>query len=310
MDATTGVTVNQSAYVNTNLGVGGITTLNGFLSGTSATFSSAVSVQANLSVTNSATPTFNLINTSGTGSGAQCIMNLATYTPGANASSCSIVTTDDGSFGNTFAIKQKTKGAATNSQFTSLLLDDTGNCTIAGGLTVGGATALTASNYGTYISNTGLSTSGGTITGNLAVNGTTTLGSNLIYNYAAVPSTANSLGYTIQGSFTNPGGTISTSEMTWFNLSALPMGVYIMTGSMTVSYLTSAAQLAVIIRNPSNSIITNGTAYGTTSSAGYTTVSITAYVSNTAVGLYKLDATSPSGSVTYVSGWFTAMRIA
>ena len=53
-------------------------------------------------------------------------MNLSTYAYGANAPPCSIVTTDDCNFGHSFAIKQTTKGAITNAQFTSFYLSDTG----------------------------------------------------------------------------------------------------------------------------------------------------------------------------------------
>jgi hypothetical protein len=56
-----------------------------------------------------------MIGSSGLGSGSQCIMNLSTYVYSLNASPCSIVVTDDGNFGCSFAINQKTKGAITNS---------------------------------------------------------------------------------------------------------------------------------------------------------------------------------------------------
>jgi hypothetical protein len=178
MDSTTGVTINTSGYVNTNFGVGGLTTLSGALSATSGAFSSTLTqggstvltssnystyitggsgglpttggtISGNLAVSGTttcssslnvtaSTPTFNMIGTSGTGAGAQCIMNLSPYIYSLNPSPCSVVITDDGSYGCSFAINQKTKGAIANSQFTSFLLDDVGTCTLTNNLKVTG----------------------------------------------------------------------------------------------------------------------------------------------------------------------------
>ncbi len=59
--------------------------------------------------------------------GAISQLNLSTYDTTTNAPNCSLVATDSGSYGCTFEIKQKTLGADTNSQFTSLFISSTGN---------------------------------------------------------------------------------------------------------------------------------------------------------------------------------------
>ena len=60
------------------------------------------------------------------GSGAKSQINLSTYNEGANQSSCSIIATDNGNFGSIFQINQKTSGAITNTQFTSLFINSSG----------------------------------------------------------------------------------------------------------------------------------------------------------------------------------------
>ena len=54
-----------------------------------------------------------MLGNSGVGSGSQCIMNLSTYVYALNQPPCSIVVTDDGNFGCSFAINQKIKGLIT-----------------------------------------------------------------------------------------------------------------------------------------------------------------------------------------------------
>ena len=68
----------------------------------------------------------------------------------------------------------------------------------------------------------------------------------------------------------------------------------------------------LIIRGPGHTIITNGQASAPTSTLGNTSVQIIQIVSNSVSGgqLYKLDAQLSGGSATYVSCWFSAVRIA
>jgi hypothetical protein len=61
------------------------------------------------------------------GSGAKSILNLTTYDNTTNSTSCSLIATDNGSFGASFQINQKTSGANTNTQFTSFFISPTGN---------------------------------------------------------------------------------------------------------------------------------------------------------------------------------------
>jgi hypothetical protein len=78
----------------------------------------------NLTISKSA-PLLTLKGSGGLGSISQ--INLSTYDEGANQSSCSILATDNGNFGATFQINQKTSGAITNTQFTSLFINASGN---------------------------------------------------------------------------------------------------------------------------------------------------------------------------------------
>ena len=83
------------------------------------------------------------INLMGTGGGNQnCAINLSTYNIGANAPACSIIIQDDGNYGCTLAIKQKTTGSISNTQFNTIGWDNSGNCTMYKNLNVSGATIL------------------------------------------------------------------------------------------------------------------------------------------------------------------------
>jgi hypothetical protein len=59
--------------------------------------------------------------------GAKSQINLSTFDVGDNQSNCSIIATDNGNFGATFQINQKTSGAITNTQFTSLFINASGD---------------------------------------------------------------------------------------------------------------------------------------------------------------------------------------
>jgi hypothetical protein len=68
------------------------------------------------------------------GLGATSQLNLSTYDHTTNLSPCSLIATDNGTFGSTFQIKQKTNGANANAQFTSLSIDASGNSTFIGSI--------------------------------------------------------------------------------------------------------------------------------------------------------------------------------
>ena len=61
------------------------------------------------------------------GSGATTQLNLSTYDTTTNLPNCSLIATDNGNYGATFQIKQKTAGADANAQFTSLYINASGN---------------------------------------------------------------------------------------------------------------------------------------------------------------------------------------
>ena len=107
------------------------------------------------------------------------------------------------------------------------------------------------------------------------MNGTTTLGSNLIYNYAAVPSTsANAIGYVITGTNANL-TTVTSTNQGYYNITNLPIGVYILMGNLTVGYVTSAQNVQVSIRSPGfSNVLPHGTSYGSTSSTGNVTINV------------------------------------
>jgi hypothetical protein len=66
------------------------------------------------------------------GTGATSQLNLSTYDHTTFLSPCSLIATDNGTFGSTFQIKQKTSGANANAQFTSLSIDASGNSSFIG----------------------------------------------------------------------------------------------------------------------------------------------------------------------------------
>ena len=71
------------------------------------------------------------------GSNAICQINLATYDYTSFLPNCSLIATDTGNFGSTFEIKQKKDGANSNSQFTSLFINKTGNVGICNNNPIG-----------------------------------------------------------------------------------------------------------------------------------------------------------------------------
>jgi hypothetical protein len=103
------------------------------------------------------------------GGDAKCQMNLSTYDEGSNASSCSIIAIDDGSYGNTFQINLKTSGSITNSQFTALQINPGGNVNIPGNVGIGTTTPNKKLDV-----NGDVNISGTLTTANLDVTGTTT----------------------------------------------------------------------------------------------------------------------------------------
>jgi len=121
------LTIKQTASGNTN------NILNVINSATSNVFNVSSAGNVGIGITNPAS----LLNIKGTNPilsifgqgniGAKSQINLSTYDPGVNASSCSIIATDDGNFGSTFQINLKTSGAVTNSQFTPIFINNSGN---------------------------------------------------------------------------------------------------------------------------------------------------------------------------------------
>jgi hypothetical protein len=65
------------------------------------------------------------------GVGAKSQLDLATYDNTTFLSPCSLIATDNGTFGSSFEIKQKINGANANAQFTSLSIDASGNVGIS-----------------------------------------------------------------------------------------------------------------------------------------------------------------------------------
>jgi len=95
-----------------------------------------------IGTTNSANGIYSILHIKGTdpiftiqgqgGLGAKSQINLSTYdTSTTNASGCSLIATDDGAYGSTFQINLKTSGANTNTQFTALQINNTGNVGIS-----------------------------------------------------------------------------------------------------------------------------------------------------------------------------------
>jgi hypothetical protein len=95
-----------------------------------------------IGTTNSANGIYSILHIKGTnpiftiqgqgGLGAKSQINLSTYdTSTTNASGCSLIATDDGAYGSTFQINLKTSGANTNTQFTALQINTTGNVGIS-----------------------------------------------------------------------------------------------------------------------------------------------------------------------------------
>jgi len=72
------------------------------------------------------------------GAGATSQLNLSTYDHTTFLSPCSLIATDNGTFGSSFQIKQKTSGANANAQFTSLSIDASGTVNIVNTLQVAG----------------------------------------------------------------------------------------------------------------------------------------------------------------------------
>ena len=121
------LTIKQTAAGNTN------NIFNVINSATTNVFNVSSTGNVGIGITNPAS----LLNIKGTNPilsifgqgniGAKSQINLSTYDPGVNASSCSIIATDDGNFGSTFQINLKTSGAVTNSQFTPIFINNSGN---------------------------------------------------------------------------------------------------------------------------------------------------------------------------------------
>jgi len=191
-------------------------------------------MMSTLTITNPA-PVFNIVGNSGSGAGALTTINLSTYVPtGSNAYPVTIQLTDDGNYGNSIAIKQKTPGAMANAQITTLALSNAGLMTL---------TQPIAMNY------TAVPTLASTQIGyNLAgTNQSTTNLSTSILTYQSV--TLNAGVYILNGM-------ITTNAIT----SAVGIGIYLYQTVPSISQIWSAysvnsltastsAQLTYIINN-------------------------------------------------------------
>jgi len=147
--------------------------------------------------------------------------------------------------------------------------------------------------------------------GNCTMTGKLTLAAPPSLSYTTVPTLTNTqIGYILTGTSASTSN-LSTSEFTYQNMT-LPVGVWLLLGGITTSMITSSQMVNLIIRGPGNTIITNGQTSAPTSSLGNTSVQITQIVSNSvsAGQLYKLDAMTSNGTATFVSCWFSAVRIA
>ena len=153
-----------------------------------------IGTTSNLAVNNSvltvysATPAISIVSGTG-GAGATSILNFSTY-PTTNAYNCSLITTDDGNFGATFQIKQKTNGAITNTQFTSFYINSSGKVGIAtnnptGILQVGNGERLRIGNDITDYTLIGTSDTGGTANTRIVISGNTRSGGSGNIEYVA-----------------------------------------------------------------------------------------------------------------------------
>ena len=134
------------------------------------------------------------------GVGAKSQLDLATYDNTTFLSPCSLIATDNGTFGSTFQINQKTSGANANAQFTSLSISSAGDVGIGTAtsasykLSIGGAINATGSiTTGTNLNNylSGLRLNGGD-TGNTIWQDTGDLGINANTGYSVKLGVGNS----------------------------------------------------------------------------------------------------------------------
>ena len=136
-NSTGGVTLNLTDIVNAawQIKTGGYNL--SFFNNDGGTFSNRVVFMRNGNVGIGTDTAASLLHVKGTNpaitvmaqgaSGASSRLNLTTYNNTTNAPNCSLIATDDGSYGCTFQLRQKLSGADTNGQFTSFIMDKDGN---------------------------------------------------------------------------------------------------------------------------------------------------------------------------------------
>jgi hypothetical protein len=160
------------------------------------------------------------------------------------------------------------------------------------------ATSVSLDAYGNVALNQGLT-----------VNGYTLLNSPPLMGYTSLPTfTTSMVGYVLTGTAQSTVG-LSTTQITYQQISILPVGVWLLNAMITCKAVSSSNVVNAILRN-STAALTNGTASGVNSTVNNTSVQITTTVQNTTAQLYKLDVSMGAGTSTFVSAFLTATRIA